>query len=74
LEEYATGLRLAGSLVNQAGQFRFAIPAANGMPRVLESSANLKDWAPVWTNSAPSDFIEPQSVLQNPKRFYRARQ
>ena len=42
---------------------------------VVEASANLVNWQPIWTNTlsgASADFVDPE-CLQHPNRFYRAR-
>jgi hypothetical protein len=42
---------------------------------VVESSTNLVNWQPIWTNTLPStssNFVDPEWV-NHPHRFYRLR-
>ena len=42
---------------------------------IVEASANLVNWQPIWTNILPgasADFVDPEWV-NHPRRFYRAR-
>ncbi len=55
------------------GQFRFMLAGPVGGSVVVESSTDLVNWTPVWTNNAFTDliFIDPQSSSPG-SRFFRA--
>ena len=57
------------------GGFGFILTRLTNQTIVVEASANLVNWQPIWTNTLPgasADFVDPQ-WLQHPTRFYRAR-
>ncbi len=59
----------------QGGNFGFNFANTNGLPVVVEASANLVDWQPVWTNllvGYSTNFVDAQWKTSS-KRFYRAR-
>jgi sugar lactone lactonase YvrE len=55
------------------GQFGFHLTGPVGQTVVIEASADLLNWLPVWTGTFPGalDFIDPQSGYSH--RVYRAR-
>lgn len=62
-----------GGIDPGSGNFGFAITATSGQTIVIESSSNLVDWLPLWTNtlsSASTNFIDPQWSDYG-SRFYR---
>jgi len=58
-----------------SGQFRLTFQGQNGQNYVLETSTNLTDWTPVWTN-APANgllmFTNASAIDRS--RFYRVSQ
>jgi hypothetical protein len=64
-----------GSAGMKPGGFGFTITRLTNQIIVVEASANLVNWQPIWTNPAPgssANFVDPQ-WLQHSNRFYRAR-
>jgi hypothetical protein len=65
-----------GSAGVKPGGFGFTVvPCLANQTIVVEASANLVNWQPIWTNTlsgASADFVDPD-WLQHPIRFYRAR-
>jgi hypothetical protein len=64
-----------GSAYLQSNDFSFAITGVNSQTVVVESSTNLVDWEPIWTNTlsgASSIFTDLQEGNYS-QRFYRAR-
>ena len=64
-----------GSTGVKPGGFGFTLTRLTNQTIVVEASANLVDWQPIWTNSVPgdsADFIDLE-WLQHSNRFYRAR-
>jgi streptogramin lyase len=55
------------------GQFGFFLAGQAGQSVVLEASADLTSWLPVWTNTFAGvlNFVDPQSRVYS-NRFYRA--
>jgi hypothetical protein len=57
------------------GQFGFALTGPSGQSVVVESSTDLVNWLPLWTNTltfpAALTFSDPQ-IGVNSNRFYRA--
>ena len=57
------------------GQFGFTLTGPSGQSVVVESSSDLLNWLPLWTNTltfpAPLTFSDPQSGVYS-NRFYRA--
>lgn len=56
------------------GGFGFTLTCLTNQT-VVEASANLVNWQPIWTNAPPgttADFVDPE-WLHHPIRFYRAR-
>jgi len=51
--------------------FEFAIQDFPSFSYVIETSTNLTDWVPVFTNAAPFIFAD-TNLLQNPLLFYRS--
>ena len=51
------------------------VPGARNLTYVMESSTNLRDWIPVYTNqpSAGARGFTDQQVSQNARRFFRVR-
>jgi len=67
--------RLETSIIVPGNPFRLWFYGQEGQSYVIESSSNLKDWLPRWTNSPSSgvlEFIEPDGAV--PFQFYRARE
>jgi hypothetical protein len=68
-------LTLTASGTQNNGQFVLTFQGENGQNYVLETSTNLTDWTPVWTN-APTDgvltFTNDNATDQ--ARFYRVSQ
>ena len=59
----------------QGGNFGFNFVNTNSLPVVVEASANLVDWQPVWTNALvgySTNFVDGQ-WKNYPNRFYRTR-
>jgi hypothetical protein len=59
----------------QPGGFGFTITGVVNQTIVVEASANLATWQPVWTNTlfaVSTNFVDPQSP-NHPRRFYRLR-
>ncbi len=57
------------------GGFGFTLARLTNQTIVVEASANLINWQPIWTNSLMGEgdeFVDPDWV-QHPNRFYRAR-
>jgi hypothetical protein len=57
------------------GGFGFTLTCLTNPSIVVEASANLVNWQPIWTNTlsgASADFFDPE-WLHHPSRFYRAR-
>jgi len=63
-----------GSAGMKPGGFGFTLTCLTNQT-IVEASANLVNWQPIWTNPPPgasADFVDPD-WLQQPRRFYRAR-
>ena len=56
------------------GQFGFTLTGPAGRSVVVEASADLVSWLPLWTNTFAGslNFSDSQSGV-HPNRFYRAR-
>jgi uncharacterized delta-60 repeat protein len=56
-------------------KFGFNVLASSGQTVVIQSSTNLSDWAPVWTNPlvSPPIYFSDASPTSRSRRFYRAR-
>ena len=56
------------------GQFGFNLTGPAGRTVVVEASADLVNWLPIWTNNLTPNliFVDGRGVLPS-KRFYRAR-
>jgi hypothetical protein len=55
--------------------FGFTLSRLTSQTIVVEASADLLNWQPIWTNTPPgtsAEFVDPQWAIQ-PHRFYRAR-
>ena len=58
-----------------SGQFRLTFQGQNGQNYVLETSTNLTDWTPVWTNAPANGVLSFTNVNATDRsRFYRVRQ
>jgi hypothetical protein len=53
------------------GQFRFDLTAPPGQSVIVEASLDLLSWLPIWTNTSPLNFSDPQSGFHS-TRFYRS--
>jgi sugar lactone lactonase YvrE len=53
------------------GQFRFDLTAPPGHSVVVEASPDLASWLPIWTNTSPLNFSDPQTGVYS-HRFYRS--
>ena len=76
ITESGPGLGFPGSGAGfSSGQFGFGLTGPSGQSVVVEASADLVNWLPVWTNtlSFPTNltFTDPQRGGQS-NRFYRA--
>jgi hypothetical protein len=59
----------------QGGTFSFNFINTNNLPVVVETSGNLVDWQPMWTNSliaSSTNFVDPGWTNYS-RRFYRTR-
>jgi hypothetical protein len=66
-------LTVSGS--QASGQFRLTFPGQNGQSYVLETSTNLTDWTPVWTNAPANGLLMFTNINATDRaRFYRVRQ
>jgi hypothetical protein len=68
---------LVGNVSAQSGSFSFSFVNANGLPVVIEASADLVNWQPVWTNNTPDGFFNATNFTDlqwtnYPNRYYRA--
>ena len=56
-----------------SGKFGFTLTGVSGQPITIESSTNLVDWQPVWTNtlSGTSTNFTDSQWTNHPQRFYR---
>jgi hypothetical protein len=76
LTEQLTWTPPIGNASVQSGGFSFNFVNTNGLPVVIETSTNLVNWQPVWTNSTSSglfnatNFMDTQSK-NYPRRYYR---
>jgi hypothetical protein len=64
-----------GSAGVKPGGFGFTLTRLTNQTIVVEASANLMNWQPIWTNTqsgASADFVDPE-WLNHSNRFYRAR-
>ena len=64
-----------GSAGVKPGGFGFTLTCLTNQTIVVEASANLPNWQPIWTNSLPgasAEFVDPE-WLNHSNRFYRAR-
>jgi len=64
-----------GSAGVKPGGFGFTLTCLTNQTIVVEASANLVNWQPIWTNSLPgasAEFVDPK-WLNHSNRFYRAR-
>jgi hypothetical protein len=64
-----------GSAGVKPGGFGFTLTCLTNQTIVVEASANLANWQPIWTNSLPgasAEFVDPEWLLHS-NRFYRAR-
>lgn len=59
----------------QSNKFGFTVVGTNGMPFVVEVSADLASWQPIWTNtlSGTSTNFNDSRWTNFPNRFYRVR-
>lgn len=68
----ATRPVLAGESV-APGVFRIWFQTTPGHSYIIEASANLQTWVPIYTNSPPAGVFEYFHTTPEPWRFYRAR-
>ena len=64
-----------GSAGMKPGGFGFTLTRLTNQTIVVEASANLVNWQPIWTNPPPgtsANFVDPE-WLNHSNRFYRAR-
>ena len=64
-----------GSTGVKPGGFGFTLTSLTNQTIVVEASANLVNWQPIWTNTMPgasAEFVDPE-WLNHSNRFYRAR-
>jgi subtilisin family serine protease len=75
LRKALTPIRLTGFAAANNGPFQLHLSAATNLTCVIQVSADLAGWLPVFTNTtSPSgtfDFTDNQST-NSPRRFYRA--
>lgn len=62
---------LSGSASETNGVFQFSITGTPGASYIIQSSTNLLNWIPVYTNLSPFTFTD-YSASNYPSRFYRA--
>jgi hypothetical protein len=56
------------------GQFTLQFPGVDGQDYVIETSTNLIDWTPIFTNQPTGgQFIYTDTNATDPARFYRAK-
>jgi len=68
-------LTLTVSGMQISGQFGLTFQGQNGQNYVLETSTNLADWTPVWTNAPINGELMFTNVnATDQSRFYRVRQ
>ncbi len=68
-------LTLTASGMQTNGQFRLTFQGQNGQNYVLETSTNLTDWAPVWTNAPANGVLTfTNTTATDQSRFYRVSQ
>jgi hypothetical protein len=63
-----------GSAGMKPGGFGFTLTCLTNQT-IVEASANLVNWQPIWTNTPPgasAEFVDPEWLLQS-NRFYRGR-
>jgi hypothetical protein len=66
-------LTLPGTQIN--GQFSLTFQGQNRQNYMLETSTNLADWTPVWTNAPTNGVLMFTNVNATDRsRFYRVRQ
>ena len=65
--------QLVGNPINN-GMIQFQITSVAGKSYVLQGSADLINWVPIVTNTAPSNFtiLTDTNIVNFPTRFYRA--
>jgi uncharacterized repeat protein (TIGR01451 family) len=61
---------LAGPVVATNGTFQFSIVSGPGQTNVIQSSTNLVNWVPIYTNVGSFTFTNAMDP-NNPSRFYR---
>ena len=64
-----------GSAGMKPGGFGFTVTRLTNQTIVVEASADLLNWQPIWTNTPPgtsTNFVDPE-WLNHSNRFYRAR-
>jgi subtilisin family serine protease len=75
LRKALTPIRLTGIAAANSGPFQLHLSAATNLTCVIQVSADLADWLPVFTNTTSAggtfDFTDNQSA-GSPRRFYRA--
>ncbi|MDE3066802.1 MAG: hypothetical protein KGJ60_04535 [Verrucomicrobiota bacterium] len=62
--------QLAASYLSAYHTFQLNVTGSSA-PTVIEASTNLADWAPIYTNTPPFTFTDPNAA-NYPYRFYRA--
>ena len=58
---------------SSGGPFEFKLMAFTGRRFAIETSTNLVDWLPVFTNSTADGFFLFRDAPTSNERFYRAR-
>lgn len=64
-----------GSVGVNPGGFGFTLTRLTNQSIVVEASADMVNWQPIWTNAlsgTSAEFVDPERLL-HPFRFYRAR-
>ena len=68
-------LTLTAAAMQTNGQFRLTFQGQNGQNYILETSTNLTDWTPVWTNSPANGVLMFTNLNATDRlRLYRVRQ
>lgn len=62
---------LMAPVVSGSGQFQFNVTGVPGVNYVVETSSNLTDWLPVFTNTSPFTFTD-TNAIPAAQNFYRA--
>jgi uncharacterized repeat protein (TIGR01451 family) len=62
---------MSGTVYGSGGVFQFDVSGSAGASYIVQTSTNLVDWLPAYTNISPYTFTD-TSTTNHPSRFYRA--